>query len=123
MNIQAELTEREEEIAEVMGLGTISQKEAANILGISIKTVDNTLQKIKEKAGISKAAELTKFCFCRKFNIPLSMCEPVKRFVAACFLSVFIFGEYVHASDLYRRTTNTRRVQTEEVVRLRRTET
>ena len=123
MNIQAELTEREEEIAEVMGLGAISQKEAANILGISIKTVDNTLQKIKEKAGISKAAELTKFCFCRKFNIPLSMCEPAKRFVAACFLSVFIFGEYVHASDLYRRTTNTRRVQTEEVVRLRRTET
>ena len=99
MNIQAELTEREEEIAEVMGLGAISQKEAANILG------------------------MTKFCFCRKFNIPLSMCEPVKRFVAACFLSVFIFGEYVHASDLYRRTTNTRRVQTEEVVRLRRTET
>ena len=49
MNIQAELTEREEEIAEVMGLGAISQKEAANILGISIKTVDNTLQKIKEK--------------------------------------------------------------------------
>ena len=40
MNIQAELTEREEEIAEVMGLGAISQKEAANILGISIKTVD-----------------------------------------------------------------------------------
>ena len=58
MNIQAELTEREEEIAEVMGLGAISQKEAANILGISIKTVDNTLQKIKEKAGISKAAGL-----------------------------------------------------------------
>ena len=114
MNIQAELTEREEVIAEVMGLGAISQKEAASILGISIKTVDNTLQKIKEKAGISKAAELTKFCFCRKFNIPLSMCEPVKRFVAACFLFVFI---------LYRRTTNTRRVQTEEMVRLRRTET
>lgn len=123
MNIQAELTEREEEIAEVMGLGAISQKEAAYILGISIKTVDNTLQKIKEKADISKAAELTKFCFCRRFNIPLSMCEPVKRFVSACCLFIFIFGEFVHTSDLYRRATGTRRTQTEEVVRLRRTET
>ena len=123
MNIQAKLTKREEEIAEVVGLGAISQKEAANILGISIKTIDNTLQTIKAKAGISKAAELTKFCFCRKFNIPLSMCEPAKRLVAACFFSIFVFGEYVHASDLYRRTTRTRRAQTEEVLRLRKTET
>lgn len=123
MNIQVRLTQREEEIAEVVGLGAISQKEAANILGISIKTIDNTLQAVKAKAGISKAAELTKFCFCRKFNIPLSMCEPAKRFVAACFFSILVFGEYVHASDLYRRTTNTRRAQTEEVIRLRRTET
>lgn len=123
MNVEVELTEREEEIAEVVGLGAISQKEAAIILGISIKTIDNHLQAIKAKAGISKAAELTKFCFCRKFHIPLSMCEPVKRFVAACFLSIFFFGEYVHASDLYRRTTRTRRAQTEEVIRLRRTET
>lgn len=122
MNIDAELTEREEEIAEVVGLGAISQKEAANLLGISIKTIDNTLQKIKEKAGINKAAELTKFCFCRKFHIPLSMCEPMKRFVAACFLSVFFFGEYVHASDLYRRTTRTRQA-TEEIARTRRSET
>lgn len=122
MNIDAELTEREEEIAEVVGLGAISQKEAASLLGISIKTIDNTLQKIKEKAGINKAAELTKFCFCRKFHIPLSMCEPMKRFVAACFLSVFFFGEYVHASDLYRRTTRTRQT-TEEIVRSRRSET
>lgn len=123
MNIQARLTQREEEIAEVVGLGAISQKEAANILGISIKTIDNTLQAIKAKAGISKAAELTKFCFCRKFNIPLSMCEPAKRFVAACLFSIFLFGEYVHACDLYRRTTRIRRVQTEDIVRLRRVET
>lgn len=120
MNIQARLTQREEEIAEVVGLGAISQKEAASILGISVKTIDNTLQAIKAKAGISKAAELTKFCFCRKFNIPLSMCEPAKRFVAACFFSIFVFGEYVHASDFYRRTIRTRRAQTEEVLRLKR---
>ena len=40
MNVEVELTEREEEIAEVVGLGAISQKEAAIILGISIKTIE-----------------------------------------------------------------------------------
>lgn len=122
MNVDVELTEREEEIAETVGLGAISIKEAADILGIAFKTVDNTLQKVKEKAGISKAAELTKFCFCRKFDIPLSMCEPMKRFMAVCFLSLFFFGEYVHASDIYRRTTRMRQT-TEEIARSKRSET
>ena len=98
MKIDVELSPREFEIADYVGFTGKSQKEVADDLGISIKTVNNTLQKVYDKAGINKATELTKFCFCRRFNIPLSMCEPFKKIVAASLLILFVFGELMHTN-------------------------
>lgn len=118
MDLQAKLSAREIEIAETVGFGR-SKKEAADFLGISTKTVDNTIQSIFSKIGISKCTELTIFCFCRKFNIPLSMCVPARQFIAACFLALFAFGEMNHTSDIYRVRRGRNR-NTEVSIRARR---
>ncbi len=101
MNINVKLSDREIEIAETIAFGK-KQKEAAEILHISKKTIDNTLQRIYKKVGISFVTELSVFCFCRKFNIPLSMCEPARRVVSITLLVLFCYGELNHTQDLYR---------------------
>ena len=101
MNLEAELSEREIEIAETVGFGK-KQKEAAAILHISRKTVDNTLQRIYKKVGISFVTELSVFCFCRKFGVPLSMFEPARRAVSVALLLLFLYGEFNHTPDIYR---------------------
>lgn len=101
MNINAKLSARELEIAETIAFGK-KQKEAADILHISKKTIDNTIQRIYKKIGISFVTELSVFCFCRKFGIPLSMCEPARRAVSIALLVLFCYGEFNHTADLYR---------------------
>lgn len=122
MNLEAELSEREIEIAETVGFGK-KQKEAAAILHISRKTVDNTLQRIYKKVGISFVTELSVFCFCRKFGVPLSMFEPARRAVSVALLLLFLYGEFNHTPDIYRVRRGRNR-ETEVFVRSRnRTET
>ncbi|WP_321517464.1 LuxR C-terminal-related transcriptional regulator [uncultured Bacteroides sp.] len=122
MNIDAKLSEREIEIAEIIAFGK-KQKEAADILHISKKTVDNTVQHIYKKIGISFVTELSVFCFCRKFGIPLSMCEPARRAVSVALLLLFLYGEFNHTPDIYRVRRGRNR-ETEVFVRSRnRTET
>lgn len=71
LNLGALLTARQEQVANLVGFG-LSRKEAANKLGISYKTVDNEVQQIYARIGATKMTELTIFCFCRKFKIPVS---------------------------------------------------
>lgn len=51
------LTDRELEVLEWIGRG-LSQKEIADNMNISVKTVDNHIVNIKEKYGISKNTEM-----------------------------------------------------------------
>jgi DNA-binding CsgD family transcriptional regulator/tetratricopeptide (TPR) repeat protein len=53
----AELTRREREIAWLVAAGTPS-KEVAQRLGVSVRTVDNLLQRVYRKLGIAGRAEL-----------------------------------------------------------------
>lgn len=71
LNIDASLTARQEEVAYMVGFG-LSRKEVAAKLGVSYKTVDNEVQQVYARIGASKVTELTIFCFCRKFKIPIS---------------------------------------------------
>lgn len=70
MNLNAVLTERQNEILELISQG-MQQKEVACELGISIKTVDNTIQVIKKKIGVNNDRELCCFYFSRRFSIPM----------------------------------------------------
>lgn len=71
LNMDASLTARQEEVAYMVGFG-LSRKEVAAKLGVSYKTVDNEVQQVYARIGASKVTELTIFCFCRKFKIPIS---------------------------------------------------
>jgi DNA-binding CsgD family transcriptional regulator len=53
----AELTGREREVAWLVGAGS-SSKEVAQRLGVSVRTVDNLLQRVYRKLGISGRADL-----------------------------------------------------------------
>ena len=71
LNMDSSLTARQEEVAYMVGFG-LSRKEVAAKLGVSYKTVDNEVQQVYARIGASKVTELTIFCFCRKFKIPIS---------------------------------------------------
>lgn len=114
MRLDAKLGKRQWEVAEFVGFG-YSIKETAGFLDMSIDTVKSTLKVIYAKIGIQKATELSKFVFCRRFDIPLSLCEPVRQIVAVCFLVIYISSLFVH-EDFYGRRAR-RIVRIERVVR------
>lgn len=68
------LTEREAQVLELIGHG-MSQKEIAEKLCISTKTVDNHIRNIKEKYGMSKNTEMmglyTAIKKSKKFDVKL----------------------------------------------------
>lgn len=71
LNVGATLTARQEEVAYLIGFG-LSRKEAAARLRVSYKTIDNEVQQVYARIGANKMTELTIFCFCRRFKIPVS---------------------------------------------------
>ena len=71
MNLKVTLAKRENEIAECVAWGG-SYKETASLLQISVRTVDNTLRKVKEKLGLNKINEISAWWFCTHHNISLT---------------------------------------------------
>jgi DNA-binding NarL/FixJ family response regulator len=57
-NLSADLTSRQREVLQLLAEGRV-RKEIAQILGVSVKTVEYHKQKITEKLGIHTDAELT----------------------------------------------------------------
>ena len=84
MKLDAKLGKRQMEVAECIGFG-YSIKETADMLGMSTETVKSTLKAVYAKVGIQKATELSKFVFCRRFDIPLSPCQPARQIIASAF--------------------------------------
>lgn len=115
MKLDAKLGKRQMEVAECIGFG-YSIKETADMLGMSTETVKSTLKVVYAKVGIQKATELSKFVFCRRFDIPLSLCQPARQIIASAFLILFVSTMFTH--DDFCRTRRMHRV--ERVVRVRR---
>jgi len=119
MNTQARLSNRESQIAERIAWGS-AVKEVANDLAISIKTVDNTIQKIYKKIECGKLNELSAWWFCTHFNISMDL-SPLKRsIVASALLILFISGEVSNNADFCRYKSRTGRSVRTEYVRTRR---
>lgn len=92
LNLRAELTRREQQIAELLAWGA-AKKEVADRLKISPRTVENTARHIYEKIGIQKATELCVYWFCAKCGVSPSK-DPLKRaFIALLLLVVFLPAE------------------------------
>ena len=78
MNLKVTLAKRENEIAECVAWGG-SYKETASLLQISVRTVDNTLRKVKEKLGLNKINEISAWWFCTHHNISFDLSPFVRR--------------------------------------------
>ena len=101
MKLQAELTRRETEIAELLAWGT-SKKEVADKLYISTRTVENTARSIYTKTGVQKATELCVWWFCAKCGVPPSL-DPLKRaFIAVILLAAILPRELTGNGDVFR---------------------
>lgn len=90
MNLKAKLGSREFEVLECIAWGA-SQKETASFLGIALRTVDNTVRKIKLKTGLQKAAELSAYFFCTQFNISFDLSPVARMKLATGLLVLFVF--------------------------------
>lgn len=101
MNLQAKLTDRQFQILELMATG-LQQKEVANLLDISVKTVDNHIQVIKQKIGINNDRELTVFYFCRRFSIPYALIA-IKRHLSALLLVCIFSIQIIHGDSFQAR--------------------
>lgn len=113
------LGQRECEVLECIAWGA-SQKETANFLGIALRTVDNTVRKIKLKTGLQKAAELSAYWFCTHFNISFDL-SPVTRMRLATGMVVLIFitGLNFKPNPIYVRRNRRARIEIRIPVRAR----
>ena len=92
MNLNVILAKRENEVTECIAWGG-SYKETASLLQISVRTVDNTLRKVKEKLGLNKINEISAWWFCTHHNISLDLSPFVRRQISVILLCIFISGE------------------------------
>ena len=101
MNLNAELSKREAQVAELLAWGA-AKKEVADKLFISTRTVENTARNIYAKTGVQKATELCVWWFCTKCGVPISK-DPLKRtFGAVILLCILIPRELSGNGDLFR---------------------
>lgn len=101
MHLEAELTERETEIAELLAWGA-AKKEVADELNISPRTVENTARSIYFKIGIQKATELCVWWFCTRFKVPLNM-SPLARKGVAVLVLIAVPGIFLQEDGKFLR--------------------
>jgi len=101
MNVNVRLSQRESQVAERIAWGS-AIKEVANDLSISVKTVDNTLQKIYRKIGCGKLNELSAWWFCTNFHISMDLSPVKRRVVASSLLLILFFSEISLTADFCR---------------------
>lgn len=119
MRLNAGLTQRESQIAELLAWGG-ARKEVADRLNITVKTVEVTTQNLYRKIGIQKATELSVWWFVTRMNVPISM-DPWKKTLVSCmFLLIIMPYELgLTSMDAARTRTNTTRVETVRTTRTR----
>ena len=120
MNRNITLAKRENEIAECVAWGG-SYKETASLLQISVRTVDNTLRRIKEKLGLNKINEISAWWVCTHHDISFDLSPFARKIVASTLLIVFLGGEIAIFTDSTCTVRRPRRNRTE--YRTRRQET
>lgn len=86
------LGQRELQVVQFVAWGA-SQKEIADELGISYRTVDNTVRHAKEKLGLQKNTELAAWWFCTTFGISFQLSPLRRKILAVCLALLFFLGE------------------------------
>jgi DNA-binding CsgD family transcriptional regulator len=112
--MEVKLTRRQNEVAELISCG-LSQKEIADILGISQNTVDNTIRNLKERTGFNKMTELAVWKFAQARGISIDFKELRKKVIAAACLFLVVMQIINDPTDVVRarRARSGRRSKTE----------
>lgn len=106
------LTKQENRVAGLVSVG-YSDKEAADVLCVSTRTVVNHKQNIFTKLGISKSTELSAWYWCRKFDVKFDLSEIKKQAIAVFFLTVLLPSSIDFDHNLFRRSSKSGRHRTE----------
>ena len=88
INIFAALTPCETRVAEYLAWGAC-KKEAASLLNISVRTVENHARNIYEKVGCRAVNELSAWWFCTRYNISFDL-SPLKRRVITTIMTILL---------------------------------
>ncbi|OUN69511.1 hypothetical protein B5G10_11580 [Barnesiella sp. An55] len=116
MNFKAELSRRENQVAELLAWGA-SKKEVASRLFVSTRTIENTARNIYAKLGIQKATELCVWWFCTKCGVPVSL-DPLKRAITAIVLLLVLLPRELSGNgDIFRIGRDKRLVRIARIVR------
>lgn len=119
MKLNAKLAARECEVLECIAWGA-SQKETASFLGIALRTVDNTVRKIKIKTGLQKAAELSAYWFCTHFNISFDLSPMARIRLATGMVVLFLItGLNFKPDPIFVRRNRRARIEIRIPVRAR----
>lgn len=110
------LGDRERQVVRFIAWGA-SQKEVADELGISRRTVDNIVRRVKEKLHLQKNTELSAWFFCTSFGISFDL-SPLKRKLGAVILAVLLFhGELTGNRVFCRYRGNLPRIEWRQAAR------
>ena len=112
MNRDVTLTKRENEIAEGIAWGG-AYKDIAALLHISVRTVDNTLRKIKVKIGANKINEIATWWFCTHHDISFDLSPFARRCIAMALLCIVIGGEVIFLSNSSYTSHRSNKLRTE----------
>jgi len=117
MNLTAKLGKREFEMTRYAAWGA-TKKDIANMLNVSIRTVENTFRNVFLKTDVTKINELSAWFFCKEFNISMDL-SPIKRQVASIAMFTLILFEVFNfnGSEMRARRSKTgRRSETELII-------
>lgn len=116
MNFKAELSRRENQVAELLAWGA-SKKEVASRLFVPTRTIENTARNIYAKLGIQKATELCVWWFCTQCGVPVSL-DPLKRAITAIVLLLVLLPRELSGNgDIFRIGRDKRLVRIARIVR------
>lgn len=115
MDLTAELTPREREVAELCAWGA-AKKEIADKLCISESTVANHTRNIFSKTGCTKVNELAAWWFCKTYHISFDL-SPLKRKMLALLMLCLMMPQIWHYGDQLMRTRVRVNTRTAKVVR------
>lgn len=109
MNLNARLTDRETQVAEIIAWGG-SRKEVAGHLGIKTMTVANHQRNIYEKAEVRSLNQLAAWWFCAKHGISTTL-NPLAPVIALLMFFITLADQLTPGNDMIRtqKTAKVRR--------------
>ena len=93
MNLDAKITERQFRILELLSLG-YAEKEIAEEMGVSVRTIDNTICRLKEKINVHKSTELSLFYLSKRFGFSFIISDKTKRAVSFSLALIMVLDSF-----------------------------